>query len=291
MKSAFEIWGHRGCNNDAYFQNSLKAFKHGFEAADGFETDCVKSADNIIYHIHDTWYDGTNLEYEIRKNLDEASAQFIGERRIDELNSKDVNKLIIKDGTSLPNLNQLLDLWLTHQDKTLNLELKGEDVLEPVLETLKAREIDLNHPKILYSSFSFQTLIDLRKALPEAQILMLYALHYQNKGAMYPWSADKKSNTLHQYTPLVKENIDQNTIAQIQPNYFGFEAESYLFHAKPYINELYPETDVVLWTYGAQIKVHENEKIVSALKDPTLTQKIHAIIVDYPDEMKAVLAT
>ena len=83
-----------------------------------------------------------------------------------------------------------------------------------------------------------------------------------------------------------KEFIDQEMIGSINPDFFCFEAESYLFHAKPYIDELYPDKSIVLWTYGAQVKVHDNEKVVSALKDAELTKNIHAIIVDYPDEMK-----
>lgn len=291
MAYTFEIWGHRGCNNNDHFQNSLSAFKHAFENAQGFETDCVKSKDNKVFHIHDTWYSGSHLEYEIRKNLKEASAEFIGDRRIDELNSVDAGSLIIKDGSAIPKFDELLDLWEKHQDKTINLELKGEDVLEPVLETLSARNIPLNHEKIVYSSFAHQPLLELRKKVPTAKIAMLYALYNQDKGHMYPWSKSKnKLDDYYHYTPLRKEFIDQEMIGSINPDFFCFEAESYLFHAKPYIDELYPNKGIVLWTYGPQVKVHENEKVVSALRDPDLTNKVHAIIVDYPDEMKEALS-
>lgn len=287
--STIEIWGHRGCNNDVYFENTIPAFNHALKNFQGLETDCVRSVDGDIFLAHDTWYDGAATHYEIAAKLDSPSQALIGAKRMDESTSKIIQQLHLKNGEKIPGFDDLLDIWEENPSTTLNLELKGEDVVPSILRNLERRGIELSE-KIVFSSFAHKALLSLREKAPNAHIGMLYALAHQSKGAMFPWSerADDKDFGYH-YTPILENNLNHDLIEKIAPDYFVIEAESYFNKAHHFLNTHYPDKKIILWTYGAQVKAHENETIIKGLKSPDFQDKIHAVIVDYPDEMRAAL--
>ena len=268
------VWGHRGANTHKRFQNTLTSLTYGLEISQGIETDCVASADNTLYLIHDMATD------KLKRIIHEDHHKNIGDRRFDQLTDTEIQTLRLNNGDPIPTLEQFLNAAKAYKNKTLNLELKGDHLAALVLDCV--HHTDYGDNDIIYSSFNHPQLETLRTLDQNCSIGILYGLYDHDEQPMYKW--DPKSDDL--YIPPREENIDLSFYKNLKASYLHIEADSFVNHAYRYIPK---EIPVTLWTMGINIKAHEDEALLKALSNPDINKNIHAVIVDYPEEMASVL--
>lgn len=268
------VWGHRGANTQSRFQNTLSSLSYGLETSHGLETDCVASANGTLYLIHDIACD------KLKCIIHPDHHSLIGERHFDQLSDQEIETLYLNNGEKIPTLEHLLNTAKKFKNKTLNLELKGDHIANTVLSLVK--DIGVGDNQIIFSSFNHPQLKELRTCDQDCEIGVLYGLYDYDRSPMFPW--DQKSKAY--YIPPRQEDIDLGFIKDIHAGYLHIEADSFIKHAYQYVPKDIP---VTLWTMGVDVKAHEDKTLLEALSHKDIYPSIHAIIVDYPEEMCDVL--
>lgn len=167
------IIAHRGANKRAP-QNTIPAFKKAIEmGTDGFETDVHLSKDNVPVICHNYTIDETsNGSGEIEKMT------------LDELRQYDFGSYFDPkfEGTTLPTLDEFLDLAVGKGLKVLNIELKPEKddarretLVKKTLEAVEARGLS---DILLISSFSKEILEYIKQIDPKCKTAFLYPAGY-----------------------------------------------------------------------------------------------------------------
>ena len=167
------IIAHRGANRRAP-QNTLPAFQKALDiGCDGFETDVHLSKDGVPVICHNDTIDATS---------DGSGA--ISDLTLEQLKSYDFGSYFSKEfaGTTLPTLDEFLELAKTGGLKILNIELKKEpdDARrdELVTKTLDAVEQHGLNDILLISSFCPKILKLVKQKNPVIQTAYLYPFGY-----------------------------------------------------------------------------------------------------------------
>lgn len=142
------IVGHRGSHGTGGpLENTLPAFEKALaDGADGVELDVHSSADGVAYVFHDST---------LLRLTNEADP-----RAIADLESGDIGRLRLTDGSPIPTLVEVLDLLGGRLE--VNIEIKDRAAVEGCAEAIEGRRID----GILFSSFSIKALQIAREVLP-----------------------------------------------------------------------------------------------------------------------------
>ena len=161
------IIAHRGANQYAP-QNTIPAFQKALElGADGLETDVHVTLDGELVLCHD---------YTVDKTSDGQG--FISKMTFSELRSLDFGAVFSEKfkGTTLPSLDEFLELSKSGLLRIMNIELKspkeiGSDIVRKTLRKVSQYGI---MDKLLISSFDTALLSEVKKAEPSCKTALLY---------------------------------------------------------------------------------------------------------------------
>ncbi|MCB0310499.1 MAG: hypothetical protein KDD42_04660, partial [Bdellovibrionales bacterium] len=185
--------GHRGVilKSASPYQNSIAAMQLALKHGDGFETDLCLSADQEVFFIHDSKYLGGEVKYCIEEHLDSKSQEIVKGRRIDQLSSEEVRGLRLRDGSSIPDFDEVLGLFKNNR-KILNLELKSHQAERVVAKRIAAavKNGALLAEQLIISSFNHSALEFIRSELPEVRVGMLFLPAEFAPAPIYPWSEE-----------------------------------------------------------------------------------------------------
>jgi len=142
-KHIFTPIAHRG-GTEAAFENTFEAFADSYALGyRWFETDLQISKDGFLYAIHDS-----NLNRIIGINI-----------AIDQLNSEDLDQMLISGKHRIPRLDLLLRKF---HDVTFNLDAKNINAAKALVKLLNG---DKSLQNLCLSSFSHKTMNYMRKFL------------------------------------------------------------------------------------------------------------------------------
>ncbi|MBZ9612476.1 glycerophosphodiester phosphodiesterase [Rheinheimera maricola] len=154
-----QIIAHRGASGD-YPENTLLAIEQAIvQGADAIEID-VFAVDGELIVIHD---------HHLARTTNGSGS--IYQYTIEQLMQLDAGR-----GQRIPTLWQVLQL-LAPTSLWLNIELKGEDTVAPLLVLLDQaqRELHFDPNRLLISSFNHHLLADLKRQQPDLQLGALTA--------------------------------------------------------------------------------------------------------------------
>lgn len=167
------IIAHRGANKRAP-QNTLPAFRKAiYMGTDGFETDVHLSKDGVPVICHNYTIDETS-----------NGTGKIEEMTLEQLKGYDFGSYYDPKfkGTTLPTLDEFLDLAMDKGLKVLNIELKPEKdtarretLVRKTLEAVEARGLS---DILLISSFSPEILEYIKQVDPSCKTAFLYPAGY-----------------------------------------------------------------------------------------------------------------
>ena len=142
-KHIFTPIAHRG-GCEVAFENTFQAFTDAYELGYRWlETDLQISKDGVLYAIHDN-----NL-----KNLTGIN------KKIDDLDSHDLDQILINRKYNIPRLEQLLQRF---NDVTFNLDAKNINAAKALVTLLNK---DKSFKNLCLGSFSHKTISYIRKSL------------------------------------------------------------------------------------------------------------------------------
>jgi len=149
------IVGHRGSHGTGGpLENTLGAFQKALsEGADGVELDVHASADGVAYVFHDAT---------LARLTEDADP-----RALAELDSAEIGRIRLTDGSKIPPLTEVLDLL--GQRLEVNIEIKDREAVEGCVAAVRGRPVN----GLLFSSFSVRALQiaeELIPAIPRALI-------------------------------------------------------------------------------------------------------------------------
>lgn len=245
------IIAHRGANKRAP-QNTIPAFKKAIElGTDGFETDVHLSKDGVPVICHNYTIDETSNGSGEIENM-----------TLEELRQYDFGSYFDPkfEGTTLPTLDEFLDLAVGKGLKVLNIELKPEKddarretLVKKTLEAVEARGLS---DILLISSFSKEILEYIKQINPKCKTAFLYPAGYKRAhlAVLPPYAAMEKMqcHAAHPHKLCIRGNFVKNA------------------HAKG--------LQVNVWT------VNESEDIRNMIQ-----AGVDGIITDCPDRVRSIL--
>ncbi len=281
MTNSIYVLGHRGCRHDPYYENSLKAYDYALQECHGLETDIIRSKDGVLFCAHDTaYYD--EVVYELARHLDQESVNLLGSRKLEDIDSKEAKAFKLKDGQSLSQLEQLFGQANTHQNKILNLELKGYNIAD-IFEEIEPSD----RFEMIVTSFGHDQLLQMRRLYGDKfKLGALYALAEQSQEPMHPWAGHASQSF---YQPFSMEHVqDDERLAMIDPDYFHLEKSLISDEVIAGILKVFPRAKISYWTLGEDSPSEKTEWLEQILS-LKLIDYVYAVITDYPKETYAYL--
>lgn len=279
------VIGHRGTRYGSFYENSLAALNFALETANGFETDTVKSADDEIFFIHDTFFTGSDTYYELRQRLDEPSKLLAGEKRIEQMPAELIRELRLIDGTPIPCLADIIRMMKIHPMALFNLELKGENTALSLLKALS--QYEFIESSCILTSFNHPDLLKARESNTSLPLGALYEPSNTQPCPMYTWSDNKAL-----YTPFSLADIKSPLMRDIQPDYFSINEYDLRPEILLAIKDIYPQARVLVWWWYKEPEPKENKRLLHTLEQldrEKLGDTLAAIISDYPADMTKTL--
>lgn len=280
-----KILGHRGGRKEVSYENSAEAFKYALENLDGFEADACRTSDNNIFLIHETLFIN-EVVYELERHLDTKSKEIVQGNRIEELSTEQASCLILKNKTSIPQLNTVLKEMYSYPNAILNLELKGEDTARASAMELKIALDNkyITKEQIIVSSFNHQQLQQIRELIPEIKVGILFAGSFQpTKNRLYPWSNKDKNF----YMPYTASLLNSELIKDINPDFFNLEYTDMIEENIKDIKKIYPESlGMTWWLPETENHPSKDKELWTRVISSPVKEYLHTIISDYPLEMK-----
>lgn len=293
------VWGHRGhryhrrqndpvAHNPVPHENSLLAYKQALQAVHGVECDVVQSRLKTPYLVHDTLFNGM-VQYELRRQLDEASAAWLQDRFIFNLTDDEIEALRLADGQPIPALRDLLALMRDYPDQYVNLELKGPHVTDITIRAVE-RAIHrggLTPKQVIFSSYSIPALRGLRAGVgTRFRVSLSFLVASQPMAQMYPnWPLAEQQAY---YVPFSIEALQRPDIVDIQPDFFNVDVTSMTLETLEAIHFFYPKARIILWCSG-----EGDPAVDTRLADLTETYlpsgKLFSVLSDYPMDLRVAL--
>ena len=288
------IWGHRGHRYhrladrfpSVAHENSLRAYEETLQLCNGIECDIVQSRQGTPFLIHDTLFDGI-VHYEFTRHLDAASVIDVNNRFIYQMKDDEIGNLRLKDGQAIPRLRQLLERMQYFPKRFLNLELKGPHVTDVTIRVVeKAIQDNLIKPQqIIFSSHNFPALRYLRDQVgTRYKIGILYEPGFGGEfNRMYPNWPNAEQDAF--YMPITEENLRRVDVQEINPDFFNLAHTETNSDVINMINHYFPKAKVILWTMGESYP-DENDSLLEKIMTLLPTQKLYAVITDFPHEVQ-----
>lgn len=267
-----KVLGHRGVRqHKGIDENSLPAFEKALQDSDGLETDATLSSDKEPFLCHETmtihvpYIYSTTLSL-LKRHLDKASRRIADDRKVNQMTAAEMDKLRLKNGAGVPRLSALFNLAAAHPGKTLNIELKTHESVEPVLAAIDsavaAGKIERN--QIIISSFDHSAVAKARAIAPDLKYGLIISRYDQIDDAL-----------------LTGKNA-----TEAKPDYFVMTTTRLTADAVRRIHEHFPDAKLMIWT----IKDPEKDRALKKkLADPGIGPHLDTIITDFPAKTVAFL--
>jgi glycerophosphoryl diester phosphodiesterase len=291
-----KVLGHRGARQRADVdENSLPAFRIALEQADGLEADAVISADKTVFLQHESGQRGLHPRlkhiawksvYGLKNMLDAKSAKSVGERRLDQLSDKEIDSLRLAKGSKLPRLSELFNLAAQHPGKTINIELKGEDMVEAVLKEINSA-VDagkIRKEQVILTSFNHPAIAKVKQLEPGLKTGLIFSRNPSIDPRMFPWSCNKESRYVH----FNRHALRSKRVRDIAPDFFVLNAEAVTAKNVALIRKRFPAAKIMFWM-SDEPQPEKNEKLMKMLADNRIAPVIEAVISDHPAEMAKML--
>lgn len=244
------VISHRGANRRAP-QNTIPAFKESLEiGVDGFETDVHLTSDGVPVICHNYTIDETS-----------TGVGEIASMKLESLRRYDFGVKFNESfqGTTLPTLEEFLNLCESADIEIMNIELKtplnGDiSIVKKTIDAVKAHGL---FDKLLISSFSPELLVECKKVDPKCKTGYLYS----------PNQKIAIKNMIFKYVEFAKEiGVDY-----LHPHYSMV--------TKHYVKKLHENgIGINVWTVNAP------ETAIKLIK-----YGVDGIITDVPDMVNALL--
>lgn len=163
-----KIIAHRGSKSTRP-ENTLTAFREALHVgSDGIELDVHLSSDGEVVVIHDETVDRTT-----------NGTGLVSELTLQELKSLDAGSWFdpLYSKVTIPTLKEVLDMLVTEGFcGLLNIELKTDKIVYPEMSRKVYRLVQETAPTydIVYSSFNYDTLIEMKKINDKNQVALLF---------------------------------------------------------------------------------------------------------------------
>jgi len=218
----FYVIGHRGViGHPGFYQNSYPAYQEALKHGDGIEVDAITTRDRVVFLAHESSYNDPRrgAEYTLKDHFNGVSAELMGTRRIDEVSAPEMRQMRLRNDEKIPELSSVIDLVNQHPGKILLIELKGHDVVEPVLRDVKQAiyEGRIDERGLLISSFDHFALAKVRENLPQIPVAPIFIGEQHPEARLYPWVAASPAT----YTPLTAKVLESSLIQKLQPEFVG----------------------------------------------------------------------
>lgn len=285
-----KVLGHRGVRKHRTVdENTLPAFALALDACDGLETDAAVSKDRTPWLIHEVSqftipHLFARARYAVKEHLDKRSARTLGKKHLDTMDDAQIAALTLKKGGALPRLAELFALAAAHKGCTLNIELKGKDTVEPVLNCINdaIKKGQITKEQVILTSFDHLAISKAKELDPRIKCGFIFARYSKGRTPIYPWSGDRESR----YVRFGKKAIDAKITADVNPDYFVMTAGALKPKLVSRLKQKFPNAHVMLWTTRAPDK---DKTLQKKLKDPAIAPHISAVISDNPAAMAAYL--
>lgn len=297
------VWGHRGHRYHRYSQNhadanaapvdmphenTLAAYQQVLSRTMGFECDVVQSRSKTPYLVHDTLFDGM-VQYQLRQQLDEAGIERVGDRFIFQLNDDEIRELRLKDGQTIPVLQEVLELFKPYTDRYINLELKGPSVTSSAIRSVERAIYHrvLKPQQVIFSSYNIPALRVLRANVGSRfRISLSFMVASQPLAQMFPnWPLAEQEAY---YVPFSVEALQRPDITDIQPDFFNIDVTSMNVETLEAIHFFYPKSRIILWCSG-ETHPQVNSRLVDVAQTYASSGKIFAVVSDYPMDVQQML--
>jgi glycerophosphoryl diester phosphodiesterase len=284
------ILGHRGAilGQGNFYQNSLGAFDEALRAGDGFETDACLDSNGEIFLIHEAKYvdAARGVEYCAGEHLDSASMELLGQRRIDQLTTDEMQHLRLRDGSKLPTLREALVKTGQAPGKLIDIELKAYNVVRPVLqladEMIRAGKI--TDDALMLSSFNHLALKVVRQQTPKLRVGAIFVGPDQASTTLFPWQAGSTGS----YTAFTPAALEEGVLKEMQPDYFVVPEEILTRQTVDLVTAAYPEARLMAWVFTEKNNF-DLPDLIGRLIMLHATGKIAAMMVDNPHQFASSL--
>jgi glycerophosphoryl diester phosphodiesterase len=261
-------------------ENSIAAFRKGFETGDGIELDVVLTKDGELVCMH--------AEELAKHTIDCLPDSNTSDYGLDELQA--LSLIHDAENHSIPTLRSVLAIWNEfYPTKTLNIELKGRKTAEPVMRLLA--EHDIAKPEnINISSFDHDMLMKTKKMREEMELGIRIGALFEINDESKPM--DEVETPIYDDTEEPKHVAGDlqrigKTIRKLQPD----TIHVHINDLKHGINGVLDEggsRPIFVWTTDEPLPKHNEEQIKEFLNLKKEYPNIHWI-TDHPEELKSML--
>lgn len=287
------VLGHRGLRQDKDIdENSLAAIAVALQTADGAEIDVSVSADGTPYVVHDLGrrkiarYNANSINI-LNDQLNRPSRKLARGKRMDELHDATIDRLRLKKGAKLPKLSEVFALAARHPGKTINIELKGQNSVRPVIDEISKAVAAgyITEDQIIITSFDHAAVLEARRRAPELKCGVIFSTSAPGTAYIYPWG-DKS----RRYKTFNAHSISSKTIAEINPDYVVMTAGSVTREKVRLMKQHCPQAKLAVWS-SREEPPSRNGQISRLLDDPDIRPLLDTVISDFPEKMKKKLKT
>ncbi len=281
-----KVLGHRGVRRHKKIdENSLPAFEKAMKDGDGIETDAMVSSDGLAFLCHEPRsihiphiYSKTTSA--LRAHLNKASRKLAGKKPLAQLKAALIDKLRLKKGAKLPSLAELFNLASKYPGKTINIELKTDAAVEPVIKEIRAAVAagKVTVGQIILTSFNHESVAQARRLAPELKCGLLFSRSDLRDRHLLPALKDKK----RKYVTLSEERLTSKAAQDAKPDYFVMTPGVVSARGIRHIRKHFPHAKIMLWTTKKPLRDHVLNK---KLQNPNIGPHIDTIITDFPDQM------
>lgn len=281
-----KVLGHRGVRrNKKIDENSLAAFEKAMKDGDGIETDAMVSSDGVVFLCHEPrsihiphLYSKTTSA--LRAHLNKASRKLAGKKPLAQMKAAVIEKLRLKKGSALPSLADLFNLAAKYPGKTINIELKTDAAVEPVIREIRKAVADgkVTKDQIILTSFNHDAVAMVRKLAPELKCGLLFSRSDLRDPRLLPALKDKQ----RRYVTLSEERLTSKAAKDAQPDYFVMTPGALSARGIRHIRRHFPNAKVMIWT----TKNPGRDRVLNKkLQNADIGPHIDTIITDFPDRM------
>ena len=287
-----KVIGHRGLRQHPEIdENSTQAFAAGFSGADGIETDAVVSKDGTVFLAHDVTQKYiprvfSRSRYIFKDLLDKASAAIVGKRRIEQLTDKELAGLTLQKGGKVGRLSEVFSLAAQHPGTTVNIEVKGEHAIGPIVDEINKAVAtgQVTKDQIILTSFNHPAIVKAEELAPEIRRGLVFSGSSRYDSRIFPWSGNKQSR----YIAFNEKALQSKLTRDAAPEFFVLKAAAVTGENIDLLRKHFPQGKVMFWTSNEALP-EQNAAVLKTLTDPRIAPVIEAVITDYPEQMNKLL--
>jgi glycerophosphoryl diester phosphodiesterase len=271
-------------------ENSRDAFEAALTHADGLETDAILSGDETVFLGHDSTQRGLGDQMHsvnvLAELLDPPSAARVGTRRLDQLPDAEVAGLRLKKGAEMGRLSDVFNLAAKHPGKIINIELKGDKAVEPVLKEINEAVAagKVKKEQIILTSFNHPAILQAKKIDPSFKFGVIFTRVAAGDTRIFPWNANQESR----YCACNEAALQSKLIRDINPDYFVLNSAAVTAGNVSLIQKYFPAAKVMFWTSNEEMP-EDNKQLIGLLSDPLIGPAVEAVITDHPKQMADLL--